>query len=65
VYVSFAVATPRDWEIFCREVIERPDFLEDARFGTSALRRTNRVILEQMIDEIFLQRNHSEWLVRL
>lgn len=65
VYVSFAVATPRDWEIFCREVIERPDFLEDARFGTSALRRTNRVILEQMIDEIFLQRNHGEWLVRL
>jgi itaconate CoA-transferase len=65
VYVSFAVATPRDWEIFCREVIERPDFLEDARFETSALRRTNRVILEQMIDEIFLQRNHDEWLVRL
>jgi itaconate CoA-transferase len=65
VYVSFAVATPRDWEIFCREVIERPDFLKDARFGTSALRRTNRVVLEQMIDEIFLQRNHSEWLVRL
>jgi itaconate CoA-transferase len=65
VYVSFAVATPKDWEIFCREVIERPDFLEDARFGTSALRRTNRVILEQMIDEIFLQRNHGEWLARL
>jgi itaconate CoA-transferase len=65
VYVSFAVATPRDWEIFCREVIERPDFLEDARFGTSALRRTNRVILEQTIDEIFLQRNHGEWLARL
>jgi len=65
VYVSFAVATPRDWEIFCREVIERPDFLEDARFGTSALRRTNRVILEQMIDEIFLLRNHGEWLARL
>jgi itaconate CoA-transferase len=64
-YVSFAVATPRDWEIFCREVIERPDFLEDARFGTSALRRTNRVILEQMIDEIFLRRNHGEWLARL
>ena len=65
VYVSFAVATPQDWEIFCREVIERPDFLEDARFETSALRRKNRVILEQMIEEIFLQRNHGEWLVRL
>jgi crotonobetainyl-CoA:carnitine CoA-transferase CaiB-like acyl-CoA transferase len=64
-YVSFAVATPQDWEIFCRDVIERADFLEDARFQTSELRRKNRAVLEQMIDEIFLQRNHDEWLVRL
>ena len=65
VYVSFAVATRQDWEVFCREVIERPDLLEDARFETSELRRKNRVILEQMVEEIFLQRNHDEWLLRL
>ncbi|HXP88630.1 MAG TPA: CaiB/BaiF CoA-transferase family protein [Bryobacteraceae bacterium] len=65
VYVSFAVATRQDWEVFCREVIERPDFLEDARFETSELRRKNRVVLEQMVEEIFLQRDHGEWLVRL
>jgi itaconate CoA-transferase len=65
VYVSFAVATRQDWEVFCREVIERPDLLEDARFETSELRRKNRVILEQMVEGIFLQRNHGEWLIRL
>jgi len=65
VYVSFAVATRQDWEVFCREVIERPDIFEDARFETSELRRKNRVILEQMVEEIFLQRNHDEWLLRL
>jgi len=59
------VATRQDWEVFCREVIERPDFLEDARFETSELRRKNRVVLEQMVEEIFLQRDHGEWLVRL
>jgi len=31
-YVSLAVATPQDWEIFCRRVIERPELLEDPRF---------------------------------
>ena len=65
VYVSFAVATPQDWQIFCREVIDRPDFLEDPRFETSVLRRKNRVVLEQMIEEIFLRHSHDEWLVRL
>lgn len=65
VYVSFAVATPQDWEIFCRVVIDRPDFLEDPRFKTSELRRKNRVVLEQMIEEIFLRHSHDEWLVRL
>jgi itaconate CoA-transferase len=65
MYVSFAVATRQDWEIFCREVIERPDLLEDLRFETSELRRKNRAILEQMVEEIFLQRKHDEWLVRL
>jgi itaconate CoA-transferase len=65
VYVSFAVATRQDWEIFCREVIERPEFLEDPRFGTSELRRKNRAILEHTIEQIFLQRKHDEWLVLL
>jgi itaconate CoA-transferase len=65
VYVSFAVATPQDWGVFCREVIERPDFLEDERFKTSALRRENRVDLERMVEEIFLTHTHTEWLERL
>jgi len=65
IYVSFAVATRQDWEIFCREIIERPDFLEDPRFQTSELRRKNRAVLEQMIEQIFLERSHDEWLARL
>ncbi|HEY6345658.1 MAG TPA: CaiB/BaiF CoA-transferase family protein [Bryobacteraceae bacterium] len=65
VYVSFAVATRQDWEVFCREVIERPEFLEDARFETSELRRKNRAVLEKMVEDIFLQRTHEEWLARL
>ena len=65
VYVSFAVATRQDWEVFCREVIDRPELLEDSRFETSELRRRNRAALEKMVEEIFLQRRHEEWLARL
>ena len=65
VYVNLAVATPQDWEIFCRQVIERADLLEDARFKTSEARRKNRAALEELIEKIFLERSHDEWLRRL
>jgi itaconate CoA-transferase len=65
VYVSFAVATRQDWEVFCREVIKRPELLEEARFETSELRRKNRAVLEKTVEDIFLQRSHQEWLARL
>jgi crotonobetainyl-CoA:carnitine CoA-transferase CaiB-like acyl-CoA transferase len=64
-YVNLAVATPKDWEIFCREVIERPDLLSDSRFTTVEGRRKNRAVLEETIEEVFLERDHGEWLERL
>ncbi|PYS36736.1 MAG: carnitine dehydratase [Acidobacteria bacterium] len=65
VYVNLAVATAQDWEIFCRQVIERSDLLDDPRFKTSEARRRNRAVLEELIENIFLERPHDEWLGRL
>jgi itaconate CoA-transferase len=64
-YVNLAVATVQDWEIFCREVLERPDLLEDQRFATVEARRENRALLEQTIENLMSERNHTEWLERL
>ena len=64
-YVSLAVATPRDWEIFCRNVIQRPDLLDDARFKSAPDRRRNRAVLEELVERIFLERPQEEWLRRL
>ncbi|HWP56912.1 MAG TPA: CaiB/BaiF CoA-transferase family protein [Candidatus Acidoferrales bacterium] len=64
-YVNLAVATAQDWEIFCRRVIERPELLEDERFATVEGRRQNRAALEEIIERIFLERDHREWLERL
>ncbi len=64
-YVNLAVATPQDWQIFCREVIERPDLLSDERFSTVEKRRQNRAVLEETIEAAFLERDHGEWLERL
>jgi len=64
-YVNIAVATAKDWEVFCKEVIQKPGLLEDARFATVEDRRKNRAVLEEEIEKIFLERNHTEWIERL
>jgi crotonobetainyl-CoA:carnitine CoA-transferase CaiB-like acyl-CoA transferase len=64
-YVNLAVATPKDWEIFCKQVVERPDLLGDPRFATVEERRKNRAVLEDVIEKIFLERDHTVWLERL
>lgn len=64
-YVNVAVATAKDWDVFCREVIRRPDLLKDVRFATMEARRQNRSVLEEEIEKIFLERDDKEWLERL
>jgi len=64
-YVNLAVATAQDWEVFCRKVIERPELLEESRFATVEGRRENRAVLEEMIENIFLDRDQEDWLERL
>lgn len=64
-YVNLAVATPRDWEVFCKEVLQNSTLLDDSRFATVEGRRKNRAVLEEEIEKIFLERDHTEWLERL
>ena len=64
-YVNLAVASAADWEVFCRKVIEKPELLEDPRFATVEGRRRNRGELEEMIEKLFLEKDHQHWLERL
>ena len=64
-YVNLAVATAKDWEVFCLQVLQRPELLQDARFSTVEARRKNRTVLEEEIEKSFLERDHHEWVERL
>ena len=64
-YVNLAVASPADWEVFCRVVVQKPELLSDARFATVQDRRKNRAVLEELIETIFFQHDHKHWLERL
>jgi len=51
--VFLAVQNDREWERFCREVLQRPELARDPRFATNPDRVRHRPALEALIRETF------------
>lgn len=51
--VFVAVQNDREWATFCRDVLERPDLLDDARFSTNSDRVRHRAELDAELAPIF------------
>ena len=63
-YITAAALTDRQWAGLAHAV-ERPEWLEDGRFKTSALRQKNIDARLQLIQEALMNRPTAEWLERL
>ena len=63
-YISVAVMSDREWRALCR-ALETPQWLDDARFATPALRDRNIDARLEIIQERLLTRPATEWLARL
>lgn len=63
-YISVAVQQDREWAGLTR-ALERPEWLEDARFKTPALRQKHIDVRLQMIQGVLLTRTAADWLARL
>jgi len=63
-YISVAVQSDREWAGLCRAV-DRPEWLEDPRFKTVALRQHNVDDRLNLTQEALRSRNSAEWLERL
>lgn len=63
-YISAAVQTNREWAALTR-ALERPDWLEDERFKSPALRQKHINERLQLIQDVLMTRPASEWLARL
>ena len=64
-YVNFAVLSDAHWQIFCEDVIERPDLVDDERFIPNEHRVENRDVFEPMLDDIITSRPRDYWAERL
>jgi itaconate CoA-transferase len=63
--VGFAIMSERHWAALCREVLDRPDLLEDPSFSTNEARVASRDRLERDLEEALSARSAAEWLERL
>ncbi|AIT80571.1 CoA-transferase [Novosphingobium pentaromativorans US6-1] len=57
-----ALGNSRQFDVFCRQLLDRPDIAEDDRFRTNGDRLTNREALNALIAPELLKRSSQEWL---
>jgi crotonobetainyl-CoA:carnitine CoA-transferase CaiB-like acyl-CoA transferase len=63
-YISVAVQTDRQWASLAR-ALDRPEWLEDARFLTAALRQEHIDARLELTQDVLRSRTSAEWLERL
>ena len=63
-YVDVIVQNDRYWEPFCR-ALDRPEWFQDHRFTTVALRIRHRAELNALVAARFAERAAAEWVERL
>ncbi|WP_300452318.1 CaiB/BaiF CoA-transferase family protein [Accumulibacter sp.] len=63
--VMLGLQNEREWEVFCRAVLEKPELADDARFASSSRRTANRQELEALIVACFAQIGSEQLIARL
>ena len=63
--VLLSIQNEREWEQFCKEVLQRPGMAEDPRFRTGVDRVRNRPALREAIEEVFSSLTTVEVVDRL
>lgn len=63
--VMLGMQNEREWGIFAKDVLEKPELMEDARFVSTSERSKNRRELKEVIEEVFADFSAEEVLDRL
>ncbi|TKA82477.1 hypothetical protein B0A55_02191 [Friedmanniomyces simplex] len=63
--VMLGMQNEREWGIFCRDVLQRPELVEDERFANTSTRSKNRKELRGIIEEVFAAYEADDVLEKL
>lgn len=62
--ISIVIGNERQWERFCNEVVNKPEWLSDERFCTNAARMQHREIFRPMLNELLRQDTRENWIAK-
>lgn len=63
-FINFAVLSEAHFEVFCEDVIERPDLLEDERFASNEQRIEHRETFESTVEAEIREQTRDYWAER-
>lgn len=63
--IILGLQNEREWDAFCKVVLERPELAGDVRFASNSLRAKNRGDLTQIITDIFSSLTADQVVARL
>lgn len=63
-YINFAVLSKAHYEVFCEQVIDRPDLLDDERFETNERRIEHRDAFESIVEAEIRKNDRDYWMKR-
>ena len=63
--VLISIQNDREWRVFCREILQRPELGEDPRFLDNSSRVANRKVMDGYVDPVFAARAAPEMLAEL
>lgn len=62
--ISLVMGNARQWERFCLEVVNKPEWLTDERYNTDAARMANRDTFRPMFDAMMLADTRENWIAK-
>lgn len=62
--ISLVIGNERQWERFCTDVIEKPEWLTDERFATNSARMANRETFRPMLNALLAQDTRENWIAK-
>ena len=63
--INIVIGNTRQWERFCKDVLDRPDLLTDPGFATNSGRLDNRQAVRDLLTATFLTDTRENWIARM
>ncbi len=64
-HLLISIQNDREWRVFCRDVLQRHDLLEDARFASNVLRVRHRIDTDAAVSNAFKALSSAKVMERL